>query len=197
MAVANLSVCRPTSSHDDGNARERRRKRREDQASIARGLPNSDRRGASRAIAFEDLMKVSRISIMGGGIGGLSAALVLQHFGYRVSVFEQARELREIGAGVTIHQMRCTHSIPRRWGSVAKEAGPDRGVPDTPFPKSGEVIKTRASGTDYVWRFGAAYHQVHRADLHNALAEAVLQNDADCVSLGCRLDFLRRIPGMS
>ena len=35
-------------------------------------------------------MKDSRISIVGGGIG------------FRVSVFEQARELREIGAGVTI-----------------------------------------------------------------------------------------------
>ena len=34
-------------------------------------------------------MKVSRISIVGGGIGGLTAALALQHFGYRVAVFEQ------------------------------------------------------------------------------------------------------------
>jgi salicylate hydroxylase len=47
-------------------------------------------------------LELSRISIIGGGIGGLSAALSLQHFGYRVSVFEQARELREIGAGVAI-----------------------------------------------------------------------------------------------
>src|SRR5258708_4186542 len=43
-----------------------------------------------------------RISIIGGGIGGLTAALALQHFGFRVSLFEQARELREIGAGVVI-----------------------------------------------------------------------------------------------
>src|SRR5689334_17322632 len=47
-------------------------------------------------------MDVFRISIVGGGIGGLSAALALQKFGYRVRVFEQARELREIGAGVVI-----------------------------------------------------------------------------------------------
>ena len=46
-------------------------------------------------------------------------------------------------------------------------------------------------GRDYVERFRAHdYHQVHRADLHNALADAVLQNDADCVSLGCRLESL-------
>ena len=47
-------------------------------------------------------MNFPRISIVGGGIGGLSAALALQHFGYRVRVFEQARELREVGAGVAI-----------------------------------------------------------------------------------------------
>jgi salicylate hydroxylase len=47
-------------------------------------------------------MKNLRISIVGGGIGGLTAALSLQHFGYSVSVFEQTKELREIGAGVTI-----------------------------------------------------------------------------------------------
>ena len=33
-------------------------------------------------------------------------------------------------------------------------------------------------------RFGAAYHQVHRADLQAALASAVLRNEPDCVRLG-------------
>jgi salicylate hydroxylase len=42
------------------------------------------------------------VAIIGGGIGGLTAALSLQHFGVPVRVFEQARALREIGAGVTI-----------------------------------------------------------------------------------------------
>ena len=140
-------------------------------------------------------MKVSRISIVGGGIGGLSAALVLQHFGYRVSVFEQARELREIGAGVTItpnamHALNFLGVGDR----IAKEAGPTEAYLIRHF-QTGEVIKTRASGTDYVERFGAAYHQVHRADLHNALADAVLQNDTDCVSLGCRLESLTQDSG--
>ena len=122
-------------------------------------------------------MKVSRISIVGGGIGGLSAALALQHFGYRVSVFEQARELREIGAGVTItpNAMHALNflGVGER---VAKEAGPTEAYLIRHF-QTGEVIKTRANGTDYVERFGATYHQVHRADLHAALADAVLRND--------------------
>ena len=40
--------------------------------------------------------------IVGGGIGGLTAALALQHFRIAVRVFEQSIELREIGAGVTV-----------------------------------------------------------------------------------------------
>ena len=72
-------------------------------------------------------MKISRISIVGGGIGGLSAALALQHFGYRVSVFEQARELREIGAGVIIspNAMHALNflGVGER---ISKEAGPTR-----------------------------------------------------------------------
>jgi salicylate hydroxylase len=131
-------------------------------------------------------LKVSRISIVGGGIGGLSAALALQHFGYRVSVFEQARELREIGAGVTItpNAMHALNflGVGER---VAKEAGPTEAYLIRYF-QTGEVIKTRASGTDYIDRFGANYHQVHRADLHATLADAVLRNDSNCMFLDHR-----------
>ena len=44
-----------------------------------------------------------RIAIVGGGIGGLTAALAFQARGLAVTVFEQAGVLREIGAGVSIH----------------------------------------------------------------------------------------------
>ena len=120
---------------------------------------------------------------MGGGIGGLTAALALQRFGYRVAVFEQAQELREIGAGVTItpNAMHALHflGVGER---VAKEAGPTEAYLIRHF-HTGEVIKVRANGNDYVERFGADYHQVHRGDLYAALADAVLRNDPDCVFL--------------
>jgi salicylate hydroxylase len=135
-------------------------------------------------------MKISRISIVGGGIGGLTAALALQHFGYRVAVFEQAKELREIGAGVTItpNAMHALHflGIGER---VAKEAGPTEAYLIRHF-LTGEVVKVRANGRDYVERFGADYHQVHRGDLHAALAHSIIRNDPDCVFLGYRFQSL-------
>jgi salicylate hydroxylase len=44
-----------------------------------------------------------QIAIVGGGIGGLTAALALRARGLNVTVFEQAGELREIGAGISLH----------------------------------------------------------------------------------------------
>jgi 2-polyprenyl-6-methoxyphenol hydroxylase-like FAD-dependent oxidoreductase len=42
------------------------------------------------------------VLVIGGGIGGLSAALALRRAGIRVSIFEQQRQLREIGSGLTL-----------------------------------------------------------------------------------------------
>jgi 2-polyprenyl-6-methoxyphenol hydroxylase-like FAD-dependent oxidoreductase len=135
-------------------------------------------------------LELSRISIIGGGIGGLSAALSLQHFGHRVSVFEQARELREIGAGVAIspNAMHALNflGVGER---VAREAGPAESYHMRHF-QTGAVIRTRWTGPDYFERFGAHYHQVLRADLHAALAAAILRNDPDCIFLDHRFETL-------
>ena len=139
-------------------------------------------------------MKISRISIVGGGIGGLTAALALQHFGYRVAVFEQAQELREIGAGVTItpNAMHALHFLGIG-EHVAKEAGPTEAYLIRHF-HTGEIIKIRANGHDYVERFGADYHQVHRGDLYTTLADSVFRNDPDCVFLDHRFESLTQKP---
>jgi 2-polyprenyl-6-methoxyphenol hydroxylase-like FAD-dependent oxidoreductase len=44
----------------------------------------------------------ARVLIIGGGIGGLTAAIALGQRGCEISVFEQAQELREIGAGLSL-----------------------------------------------------------------------------------------------
>jgi 2-polyprenyl-6-methoxyphenol hydroxylase-like FAD-dependent oxidoreductase len=42
------------------------------------------------------------VIVIGAGIGGLTAALSLQRHGFKVSVYEQASELREFGAGLLV-----------------------------------------------------------------------------------------------
>ena len=43
-----------------------------------------------------------QIAIIGGGIGGLTAALALQQSGFQAEVFEQAPELLDVGAAIAI-----------------------------------------------------------------------------------------------
>ena len=40
--------------------------------------------------------------IIGGGIGGLAAAIALQRIGVRPLVFEQAPQIQEVGAGISL-----------------------------------------------------------------------------------------------
>lgn len=63
-------------------------------------------RGAKSASRF-------RVAVIGGGLGGLTAALALRANGVEAVVFEAAHELRELGAGVMIgpNGMRCLEEI--------------------------------------------------------------------------------------
>jgi 2-polyprenyl-6-methoxyphenol hydroxylase-like FAD-dependent oxidoreductase len=64
-------------------------------------------------------MTVESVAVVGGGIGGLSAAVSLLRAGFDVQVFEQASALGEVGGGVQISpnaSQCCTWSVwPMRW----------------------------------------------------------------------------------
>jgi salicylate hydroxylase len=47
-------------------------------------------------------VKESSIAVIGGGIGGLAAALSLLGAGFDVHVYEQADAVRDVGAGIQI-----------------------------------------------------------------------------------------------
>ncbi|MBO0840144.1 MAG: FAD-dependent monooxygenase [Sciscionella sp.] len=51
--------------------------------------------------------------VVGGGIGGLAAAIALRRVGWRVHVFEQAPEFTEVGAGILVwpNGLRALHEI--------------------------------------------------------------------------------------
>lgn len=129
--------------------------------------------------------------IIGAGLGGLTAALALQRSGFRVSVYEQAPEMGEIGAGVTITPNAC-HALDHLLGEDLVERV-------CYVPASG-AIKHFATGATLIdtrrgdlpkQKYGAHYCQVHRADLHDALADAVHRNDADALHVDSRFTALQ------
>ena len=46
--------------------------------------------------------RLERIAVIGGGLGGLSAALAFRAQGAAVTVYEQAPEFAEVGAGIQV-----------------------------------------------------------------------------------------------
>jgi salicylate hydroxylase len=134
------------------------------------------------------------VAIIGRGIGGLTAALSLQHFGVPVRVFEQARALREIGAGVTItpNAMSALDFL-----GIGQVPGEQAGETPRYFVRSAadglELERGPDPGPDsFVPEFGASYRNLHRADLHVALTDAVIKSDPDAIALDHRFEHLEQ-----
>jgi salicylate hydroxylase len=128
-----------------------------------------------------------RIIVIGAGIGGLSAALTLGRSGFEVQLFEQASELREVGAGVQIspNATRILHRLgleePLRRFGVRPRAVVIRRWAD------GHVIAHQPLAGACERNFGASYYHFHRAELLDVLSAAVpdgvLHLDHRCVGL--------------
>ena len=115
----------------------------------------------------------THILVVGGGIGGLSAALALSRGGHRVDVFEQAPVFAEIGAGIQMgpNVTRRLAQLGLAEGLEAIAARPDALVVQS--AGSGAELARLPLGDAMRERYGAPYFCVHRADLHALLLEAV------------------------
>ncbi len=127
-----------------------------------------------------------RVLIAGAGIGGLTAALALLRRGYDVEVFEQAPELKEVGAGVQIaaNGSRVLLSLGLE-DALAKVAVKAAGK-EVRLWNSGETWPLFDLGDESVERYGAPYLLLHRADLHEALIEATRSISPNAIRLGTR-----------
>jgi len=119
---------------------------------------------------------VRQIIVIGAGIGGLAAALALQRRGFRVAVYERAPEIREIGAGVVIAP-NARRALRDLGVDAALEAlSCAVSVLHTCDYRTGEIVRTNRN-EQIIERQGMGVLQVHRADLHALLMEAVRAND--------------------
>ncbi len=129
---------------------------------------------------------MSSILIVGGGIGGLTAALALLQRGFTVRVLEQSRELREVGAGLTLtpNASRALAALGLAEALDAIGSAPTRGV--IRHYASGETLVPLIE-EDSRARYGAPVYHVHRADLHRMLLQAIEMRWPGTVGPGCEV----------
>jgi salicylate hydroxylase len=124
--------------------------------------------------------------IAGAGIGGLTAALCLARRGWSVEVFEAASQITGIGAGLQLspNAMHVMSALGLQTGLLDRGFEPE--ALELRLGHSGHRIfriPTRASARS---RWGAPYLHIHRADLIDALAQAVHATPAIRLHLGLR-----------
>jgi salicylate hydroxylase len=118
---------------------------------------------------------MDKLLVVGGGIGGLSAALACAQGGAEVHLFERSAGFTEVGAGVQLGPNVV--KVLQGWGLnsalQAVAAYPDR--LQVRCASSGAELGVSRLGQVFEQRYGAPYLTVHRADLHALLLEAVRQ----------------------
>jgi 2-polyprenyl-6-methoxyphenol hydroxylase-like FAD-dependent oxidoreductase len=109
-----------------------------------------------------------KIAVIGGGIGGLTAAIALARQGMTVEVYEQAPALEEVGAGVGLW--------PNAMAALAQI-----GLSDQVARLAAKIDQQGLMRPDGTWllclpaemmtrRWGAGFVAVHRAELQQLLA---------------------------
>ncbi len=127
------------------------------------------------------------IAIIGGGIGGTAAALSLLQSGFDVHVYEQTRELREVGAGIVLtpnvsrllHGMGLSEPLDRL--AVAPTAVRQRRWQDGSTLLLAPVQKLVGKSGEHL------FYTVHRADMLTMLSDAL---PAERIHLGHKLTAL-------
>ncbi|MFI9407921.1 FAD-dependent monooxygenase [Nocardia sp. NPDC052316] len=114
-----------------------------------------------------------KVAIVGGGIGGVSAALAVRRAGHEVVCFERSGELGELGAGIQIgpNATRLLHRLGLSHALAAVAVEPVR--LQIRRWSTGKIIKEVDAGSRLAEIYGAPYYTLHRADLHRALIDAV------------------------
>jgi 2-polyprenyl-6-methoxyphenol hydroxylase-like FAD-dependent oxidoreductase len=111
------------------------------------------------------------IAIIGGGIGGLAAALALRRHGFNAVVYERAPDIREVGAGLGVwaNALRVLDQLGvgaqlRALGQPVEAAGI--------FSHRGEALSV-SDLTELSREVGAPSFVLHRGDLQRELRAAL------------------------
>ena len=129
-------------------------------------------------------LKNLNVAIVGAGYGGLAAAKALSVAGANVTVYEQAPEIKEVGAGIGLRPSSMAQF--RRWGifdDVARVSNPSEAFEILTADSHRIAMETWPEAET----FGATTHLIHRGDFIDALY-GVLPDGM--VKLGHRLETI-------
>ncbi|MFF8357691.1 FAD-dependent monooxygenase [Streptomyces chartreusis] len=140
-----------------------------------------------------DVAHGPRIVIVGGGIGGLTAAAFLHRAGLSATVYEQAPALTEVGAGILVAPNAVR--LLRRLGvmeRLLRRAVPLEWAWEFRRWADGRVLSVERLGGVCERLYGERTYTVHRADLLDTVRSAVPDG---WVRLGRRCTAVEAGPG--
>ena len=126
-------------------------------------------------------MSDKHIAIIGAGIGGMTAAVTLAKKGVKVSIFEQAPELSEVGAGLTITPNATKGLMYLGLEKQMKEVGMAHKQQGVRHFETGEMIVPLERGEKMLEKYGAYQFQAHRADVHDVLIDELKLHNSNTI----------------
>ena len=125
-----------------------------------------------------------KVAVIGGGIGGLSAALHLLQAGFDVHVYEQSPRIGEIGDGIQISPNASRLLIRLGLKPALDHAGVRPQAVHQRRWQDGRTLQRAPVGAEVETTFGAPYYHFHRGDLAELLGAPV---PAERLHVGHRL----------
>ena len=128
------------------------------------------------------------VIIVGGGIGGLSAAFALTRKGLKVRVLERSPEFGEVGAGLQIAP-NCTRIL--NYYGLLDETKALGVVPEAMIMRDATDASelTRLDLRDLERKYGFPYMVIHRSDLHGIFLRACQRAGVDLVNSQSAVSF--------
>lgn len=121
------------------------------------------------------------ISIVGGGIAGLTTAIALRNIGIKVKIFEAAREIKAAGAGLALSANAIKAFEKLGIAQEVTEAGRQLSA-FTIYDDKGKPL-TRTNTERLSKKYGVNNFTIHRSALHKVLLSKL---DPACIVTGKR-----------